>query len=167
MLWQRNHLAQPRNLSDYPGNMYYYWTEETRCPLFFFTGQLSISFLPSKLLTSSYSLSTISNRKTFIQWFIQPPDKRLSCSSRRREKTNKSSKSVAFSYTWSSGLCSPLGERTLWEKILCHHKSDPAPRQDSTVTWGRHCKCWLMFHLGTASSSPEMKDEYFRFICGK
>jgi len=35
MLWQRNHLAQPWNLSDYPGNMYYYWTEETRCPLFF------------------------------------------------------------------------------------------------------------------------------------
>ena len=44
------------------------------------------------------------------------------------------SKSVAFSYTWSSGLCSPLGERTLWKKILCHHKSDPAPRQDSTLT---------------------------------
>lgn len=120
-----------------------------------FTGQLSISFLPSKILISLCALSTISNRQDLYSMIHSPIQQTFNMLFKNKEK--RRIKSVSLSLLPCPNLILVFwdcvlfwGERTLWKEIVCHYQSDPRARENLTLTqvWHRHCQ--FLLHMGTS-----------------
>lgn len=136
----------------------------------FFTGQVSISFLPSKVLISLCALSTISNRQDLYSMIHSPIQQIFIMLFKNKEK--RQIKSVSLSVLpcpilvfWDHVLF--LGERTLWKKIVCHYQRDPIATENLTLT---HLASPMLIHASHGDikgSSLRMKDKYLKVTCGK